>query len=1105
MINFHSEKPANQDLFPGGSHEKVAAAMQAYITASETSQVIGLDGEFGSGKSSILEMLGSKLKAADDDYRVWFFDCEQNYQGSTKSNFIELFTDELLKDVRSNSKDAEALIRHRDVALGREFKYSKKTTSNVSAWALLLLVSLFFSSSSFKELFKLAQPAFEVARGLKFVNWTAFLSPAVVLVLAWACNHNKDIGDGKKWSLLSLFKGSSHDFINEKIEVSKEVTPLDLKRTLIKQLELLSKQRYVVILDNLDRLPKESLRSVWSDLEIFTSVAAAENLTVIVPFCSTKVAAYLGADADRKYDARDFIAKKFPVVFRAPPVITSGWKDGFRQMWKHTFTNTDVSIAEHCAQLLHRHTPMANDIVTPRLQKKFINDIATTSLVVGDHINLICIAVHLLLCRYNEFPVEEVLRDEGLSADYKELASLKDTVEGKVAQTNTLLNTVIGQDMNNGWQIQILQVHFLTTSEIAIAELLDEPLYQAIEAADEDKLYSLTSLFGFADAFKRLIAKNLPLSRILPLIHSAHEKHGGVWVKEAIQQINECGLALLPESNRGGIELYDSIRYCITVGFNADNVSEHGELLKGSIERAISESYSANEFDQLRTAIKEYDMYLTAIGENFSPMAVKSAEYIMHLLSEIETLEVIKPHHFKLELQYIETAYHQLACTESRPLDMVPLEAGRVIPAACWAFKNICFGKGLSKEINFSDIMSIYSVINADDDAAIISLAFSESIDYKVQNAISSLLSSNSEDIIRTVAAIVYIREQDAASLISIAGIEDIVKSEFFRSLANAAVKTTELMPLLLNEAANTVAPFMAYLILDDHRSTLNTEWLLKNYSEVKFALQPHGVTQHDIINWVDGWDSHIAKQADEPLIIDPMLVEEILATPENKFKLFKEASFKFLDSTDRGEEGWKELIEEASPQVVSIARAMVEQSITFSSAELVSGAIVATLHAYVHDEDAVKLNTETLTIVDILLQALDEQLKHVIGGHLRALFYSSPKDINRLFNVIENYGHLILDIQPANSDEATQLIRLLDYIGRHPEATQPVATFLDQRADQLSRYKYSGDLRKGMASIVTKLDKLTPAISRRFSRKIWFKDLFKSQSLEKDESGGKE
>ncbi|WP_405124404.1 P-loop NTPase fold protein [Pseudomonas alloputida] len=1097
MINFHSEKPAEQDLFPGGSHEKVASAMQAYITTPNASQVIGLDGEFGSGKSSILEMLGNKLKAADDSYRVWFFDCEQNYQGSTKSNFIELFTDQLLEDMRSGSKEAQALTRIRDLALGREFEYSKKTTSHVSAWALLLLASLFFSSSSFKEIFKLAQPAAEVATSLLVANWAAFLSPGIVLFFAWVCNHGRDVGVGKKWSLLSLFKGSSHDYINEKIEVSKEVTPLDLKRALVEQLKLVPRLRYVVILDNLDRLPKESLRSVWSDLEIFTSVASAKNLTVVVPFCSSKVAAYLSADADRKYDSRDFIAKKFPVVFRAPPVITSGWKDGFRQMWNHTFTQVEASIAEHCAQLLHRHSPMANGLVTPRLQKKFINDIATTSLVVGDHINLVCIAAHLLLCRYNEFPVEEILRTDGLSEEYKALVKLDESAVKKVAQTKTLLNSVIGQNMNAGWQIQILQVHFLTTSEIAIAELLDEPLRQAFQSSDPDKLYSLTSLFGFTDAFKRLLATRPPLSDLLLSFHAAHEKHGGDWAKEAMQQINEAALAPLPENSAGNAAFYYAMRYCITLGLNASNIGKHGKRLRASIEGAINKPYDASRFTSLRLDLEEYDLYLEALGEAFDPMTVESAECIMHLLALIERLNVIKPHDFSLDSERIETAYQQLACTENHLMDMVPLESDRVIPAVNWVFGFIRLGDGLAGGISSEDIAALVKDCSTGNASAIISLALAETIDQTVLNNVALLLGSDASDIARTVAAIVYIRNEDSVSLTGIAEIEDVLKSELFRSLANATLLSSEVLPLLLSEAVDAVAPLVANLIIHKSLGSLNCSWLFKNFSAVMAAIEPHGVTQQIILDWFNGWDIHAAKLASKPQSIDAALLAGILATPEPKFGAFKQGVFKFLDSSDRSEDDWKKLIGEASPQVVSIVHAMAQKSVPLISAATIGNAIVATLHVYVHEEDGCLLNAETGAMINALLQALDEQSRYVIGGRLRTLFYSDPNSISRLVKLIDNYGQLILDIQPVNSEEATRLIRLLDYIGRYPELAQQAATFLDGRADQLSKYRYSESLRQGMASVVTKLEKLTPTIFKRFARKSWFASFFKTAKSE--------
>ena len=52
-ISFQSEQPSELDVFPGGSHDKVATAICNYVADDQNSRVIGLDGEFGSGKSSI--------------------------------------------------------------------------------------------------------------------------------------------------------------------------------------------------------------------------------------------------------------------------------------------------------------------------------------------------------------------------------------------------------------------------------------------------------------------------------------------------------------------------------------------------------------------------------------------------------------------------------------------------------------------------------------------------------------------------------------------------------------------------------------------------------------------------------------------------------------------------------------------------------------------------------------------------------------------------------------------------------------------------------------------------------------------------------------------
>ncbi|MBI6765119.1 hypothetical protein YA0059_20900 [Pseudomonas syringae] len=1107
MINFHTELPADEDLFPGGSHDKVAKAMHSYIMAPNSSQVIGLDGEFGSGKSSILMMLGSKLKASDGSYRVWLFDCEQNYQGSTKSNFIELFTEELLKDVKAGSEDAKSLAKSRDVALGREFEYTKITNSHASAWAIALLASMFFSTSAFRQIFKLtkgvAEPAkefvVEVPGILLLINWVALLSPFLVLFFAWLFNRKKKVGKAqKKWSLLSLFKGSSEDTINEKIETAKEVTPLDLKRTLSNQLKLVTAQHYVVILDNLDRLPKDSLRSVWSDLEIFTSVASAENLTVIVPFCSNKVAAYLGADADRKYDSRDFIAKKFPVVFRAPPVITSGWKDGFKKLCAHTFPTNDAQLVEQCAQLLHRHSPMANGLVTPRLQKKYINDIATTALVVGDQINLVCIAAHILLCRYSELPIEEILRRDGISEAFRDKNKIDDVTAANYAQTQTLLEILCGEGMEEGWQIQLLQIHFLTTSKIAIAELIDEPLLGAVQSRDENKLFSLTSLFGFADAFKRYLATAPTLSMLLPVISGAHAKHGGEWAKSLMKQLNAERLQVMPKESRGNAAFYNSVEKCIELGLDRDLITAHGKSLAESIKIRIDQRYDDLEFAVLKADLIEYDAYLKGVGELFDGMVLDRAEYVMHLLPTIKEMKVIR----SIDFEPSELAYPnvniQLVSTDEHSLAALPLISDQVVPALVWAYKYRSVGAGVVGGIGETDVAVIAKLCDdGSDEAKVLCLALAYTIDSTVLNTLESLLSSDPTDTVRAVAAIVYMREKDPETLATIPNLDEVFASELFWALGNATLNCIDIMTLVTSEVAVTIAPYISKLIKDKKLSKLPVAWAMKNFTTLTDVVEPTGLSAGEVLSWFESWDLH-AGQGLKPLQeVDLNLLDLVFATSVERFENFKALVFKLVDDPARTQEQWCDVVKNAMPQMTKILQVTATQDMYLSGASTIADSVVASLTNYVNGEAEFELDSSRVAIIHAMIEVLDPPLKHVVGTRLRSIFYSDPPQIDRLISVLQSFAQLIQDIQPTNVDEASRLIRVLEAVGRNSASTDKVALFLDSKAHQIGAYRYSKNLHEAMVSVVATLKTQAPRLYKKFASKKWFSSLFNNRNTE--------
>jgi hypothetical protein len=1099
VINFHSEQPASQDVFPGSSHDKVASAISRHILSETPSKVIGLDGEFGSGKSSILNMLDAKLTAADPHYRVWFFDCEQNYQGSTKSNFIELFTDEALKGLPAAGKEARTLKQSRDRALGRLFEYSKNTTSRVSAWAMALVASLFFSATSFREIFALTRTSQDVSSAFLTIHTVSLLSPVLVLLLAKIWHWKVKIG-GERWSLLSLFKGSTHDHINEKIEVSKEVSPLDLKQTLIEQLRVLADKHFVVILDNLDRLPKESLRSVWSDLEIFIAVAGkAENLTVIVPFCSTKVATYLKAEGDRRYDAKDFIAKKFPVVFRAPPVITSGWKDGFRQLWNHTFPATDEiavnpSTIEQCAQLLQRHSPMASSLVTPRLQKKFINDIATTALVVGEEISLLAIAAHLLLCKYAEYSLVEILRTDGFSTDYaKEVGEVE---AGLVTDTKGLLTSVIGITMETGWQIQFLQIHYLTTGDIAIAELLDTPLMEAFADNDSDALVRLTSLFGFSDAVKRLLAQRPVLASLLPTIAAAHQVHSGEWPASLLGLLNVGQLDLFGESKSGSKEFYEAFQHCRGLGLDGKLLEAHGANLRAKLLKCLNASYDKETLEQARALLQEYDLYLHAQDNVVGGMVLKRAEHLMHLLPDMEGLLVISRHDFTLEDAALLSANLQLASCSEHLLSPSPLPADSVVPALEWVYAGRKVRNGIVGGIGPVDVTTLAAFTGAagEEEGAVVGLALATTIDRAVLNALSTLLANNASPLIKAVAAVTYIRQADAESLSLLEDLDGVLESEIFRSLGNALLSSKLLFALLTSEeVGSSIAGYLAYLVEGKKIGALQCDWIAKNFSALTEALEPYSLTEDEILEWLLPWDIHIEEHCRDILTADALLIDRVMESGAEALPKVRDSVIKSLTGGEMTQGSWVQIISGGSKQHLAVIRAIIRENLSIASTSAVSDALIEVLTTIANGETTAPWGNGQFAIIEALLETLDAQQRGVVGIRLRNLMFASSVEPDNFAVLLAKYGHLIPDIQPSNPQEVGRIILFLDNLNRHTSSDQPLASFFDARAEQIAAYKYSPEMKKMMGTAVSKLSATTPALYRHFAQAKGFVRLLQS------------
>ena len=98
-----SNKPLGEDLFESGSHRNVGDRIVKIISNNlSKTNVIGLEGEWGSGKSNIIEMVKNGL---DKNFHTFIFDVWGTQEDLTRKAFLEeLLIDLIQKNIITDSK-----------------------------------------------------------------------------------------------------------------------------------------------------------------------------------------------------------------------------------------------------------------------------------------------------------------------------------------------------------------------------------------------------------------------------------------------------------------------------------------------------------------------------------------------------------------------------------------------------------------------------------------------------------------------------------------------------------------------------------------------------------------------------------------------------------------------------------------------------------------------------------------------------------------------------------------------------------------------------------------------------------------------------------------
>ena len=494
--------PTNTDLFRGMGHDRTAKSLaQAIKSFNDDDRAIGLDGPWGSGKSSVVEIAARHLaaeKKKNVEYLFFTFDIWKSQGTGFRRSFLEHFVN-WAKHKFPKSKTILEKIEEDIRGKKREISTNNQPILGWFGIVVLFLLPLlpiyyFWAKAVFDELAK-----GEEGQASNFITsppayvFYLFAFLAVCTAVKKMSDNDKKISFKEALSSVLLISSKQHQD-HKAIQKIREIDPSDYEfhTTLRRILAAVqsNNKRVVVVLDNIDRLPKDEIRDYWAVVRsIFSGslhlgkTAPNETITAIVPYDRSHIEGSINEDNKlensrnnqlTRLSARELFSKTFDEILTVAPPVLSNARDFFAEKLEEALpkqVKKDHSFRTYriFAELLR----VEGGLTTPRQVVSFVNDVSGLYALHEGQFSLPTIAAYIAhqdLLSQDPSTLNDVT---SLNPKIVDLASDPDLAQNLAA------------------------IIFNVAPELAFEVLLDNELSRAMTAADHEELERLSRSSGF--------------------------------------------------------------------------------------------------------------------------------------------------------------------------------------------------------------------------------------------------------------------------------------------------------------------------------------------------------------------------------------------------------------------------------------------------------------------------------------------------------------------------------------------------------------------------------------------------------------------------------
>lgn len=345
--NLVFDEPESGDEF--GPHQRIADALAELIKEGDKSVAVGIEGAWGSGKTTVVNLLRVSLRDREQDYALITFDAWAHEGDPLRRTFLETIIEQLKEKGEGDAKwvDPGEWEKKLEEISQRRTVEENKNVPKLDWWDKTLIFSLAFVplgnvllGAALREEVTIrwaAPPAWKFI--IEFIPGVMFILAPLVVLLA------RRLKGGSAWSGLNIWTLLSSKGVSEtRTETTKTPEPTSIEfEKAFKDLtrEALSKpgRKIILVIDNLDRVDSEDALKIWSTLQTFLQHKPDQRyewlnrLWTVVLYDPRGLSALWansaggngGIAAASVY--KSFVDKTFQVRFEVPAPVLSEWRD----------------------------------------------------------------------------------------------------------------------------------------------------------------------------------------------------------------------------------------------------------------------------------------------------------------------------------------------------------------------------------------------------------------------------------------------------------------------------------------------------------------------------------------------------------------------------------------------------------------------------------------------------------------------------------------------------------------------------------------------------------------------------------------------------------